>query len=342
LAKAKKRATIKDVAAQAGVSYQTVSRVINDQPGVTETTRSRVLQAIDTLDYRPNLAARSLPRRRSHIIGLIIPYEADYLFRDPHLLAQISGIDAEANARDYNVLLSTTGHGSSGTEAFDRFVRNRVADGALVIDTAASTTGCKLLSQHHYPYVSLGYSLDNPEAYFVHANDRNGAQQATCHLLERGHRQIGLINGPSTGAVAASEERLRGHQEALAEAGLAFDPGLMVYGDYSRLSGKIATEQLLALPNPPTAIFALNDRMAIGAVWALQAAGLHIPEDVAVIGFDDIPTAADFNPPLTTVRQPSKKVGQVATQLLFKLINGEPADTNEIVLPAELVVRQSS
>lgn len=342
MAIAKKRATIKDVAAKAGVSYQTVSRVINNKSDVTAETRRRVQQAIETLNFRPSLAARSLPRRRFFVIGLIIPYEADYLFRDPHLLNQISGIDAESNARDYNVLLSTAGNSDSGLEAFKRFIRNQVADGALVIETASSKEGGDLLASQDYPYVSLGYDPSHPDGYFVHSDDRRGAREVTRHLVEKGHRRIGIINGPSTGAVAALEERLIGHQQVLAEAGISFGPELMVYGDYTRLSGQIATEKLLALPNPPTAIFALNDRMAMGAIRALHTANLRVPGDVAVVGFDDIPTAADFSPALTTIRQPSKAIGQMAARMLFQLIDGESVEEKEVTLPAELIVRQTS
>lgn len=342
MAPAKKRATIKDVAAQAGVSYQTVSRVINNQAGVTDSTRQRVEQAIEALNFRPSLAARSLPSRRFYVIGLIIPYEADYLFRDPHLMAELSGIDAEANAHDYNVLLSTAGNSQSGIDAYGRFIRNQVADGALVIETASALAGSDLLARQEYPYVTLGYEVYHPRGYSVHSDDRGGAREATRHLLERGHRRIGLINGPPTGAVAAMEERLIGHQAALVEAGLTFDPELMVYGDYTRPSGQSATGQLLQLPDPPTAIFALNDRMAMGAIRAVHAAGLRVPEDVAVVGFDDIPTAADFSPSLTTVRQPSQQIGRVATQMLFQLIEGKAVPEREVVLPAEVIVRQSS
>ena len=342
LATAKKRVTIKDVATEAGVSYQTVSRVINNDAAVREKTRKRVQQAIEALNYRPSLAACSLPRRRSSIIGLIIPYEADYLFRDPHLLAQISGIDAEANAQGYNVLLSTAGNSNSALEAYERFVRNKVADGALVVETASGKAGGEMLFKQDYPFVGLGYSEGTSCPYAVHANDREGARTATNHLLAKGHRSIGIINGPSSGAIFATEERLIGYKQALSEAGILFNPILMVYGDYTRASGQAATEQLLGLPDPPTAIFALNDRMAMGAIRTIHASGLRVPEDIAVVGFDDIPTAADFSPALTTVRQPSKEVGQVAAQILLKLIAGEPVTEKEVVLPAELIIRQST
>jgi LacI family transcriptional regulator len=342
MTRTKKRVTIKDVAAQAGVSYQTVSRVINNQASVTEKTRCKVQLAIDVLNFRPNLAARSLPRHRSNIIGFIVPYEAEYFFRDPHLLAQISSIDAEINRRGYNLLLSTAAGSDNGLEAYERFIRNQVADGALVVETAAGIAGNPLLRQHNYPYVSLGYDLSDQGKYLVHCDDRRGAYEATRHLLEKGHRRIGIINGSPIGAVGATQERLIGHLEALAEAGLVFEPSLMVYGDYTRPSGQQAAEKLLALSEPPTAIFAFNDRMAIGAIGALKSAGRRVPEDIAVVGFDDILAAANFTPPLTTVRQPSTQVGQAAAQILFKLINGEPVDNPEVVLPAELIVRQSS
>jgi DNA-binding LacI/PurR family transcriptional regulator len=338
----KKRATIKDVAARAGISYQTVSRVINNHAHVSAETRLKVQQAIEELNFKPSLAARSLPRRRSFIIGLIIPYEADYLIEDPNLLAQISGIDAEANLHNYSLLLSTAGHSNSGLSAYERFMRNQVADGALVIETASSRIGNDLLARQAYPYVNIGHDLSDPNAYSVHNDSQSGSRKATRYLLEQGHRRIGVINGPSSGAVGSLRELLIGHQQALAEANLPFDPCLLAHGDYTPQSGEIATRQLLSLAEPPTAIFALNDRMAMGAIHALRQARLRVPEDVAVIGYDDIPAAAHSNPPLTTVRQCSKKLGQVAAQMLFRLINGESVSPKEVILPAELIIRQSA
>ncbi len=343
LAKAKKRATIKDVAAQAGVSYQTVSRVINNHPSVKDDTRQRVQAVIEALGFRPNLAARSLPRRRSQIIGLIVPYEADQLFRDPNLIAQIGGIDAEANAQGYNLLLSTAGHSNQAVDAYQRFIRNQVADGALVLETPSMQAGNQLLAQQGYPYVSIGYDTTLPQAYCVHSNDRDGAYQATSHLIQKGHHRIGVINARTAGgAIGAMGERLAGFCLALEEGTLAFDPELAVQGDLTRPSGQLAAQKLLALKEPPTAIFAFNDRMAMGAIRALHEARLRVPQDVAVVGFDDIGTAADFSPPLTTVRQSGRQMGQMAAQMLFKLIKGETVSDREVVLPAELIIRHSS
>jgi len=342
MSSAKKRATIKDVAALADVSYQTVSRVINNSPNVSERTREKVNQAILELNYRPNLAARSLPGQLSFVIGFIVPYHPDYLIRDPHLLAQISGADAEANTHGYNLLLSTAGDSQHGLEAYERFMRNHVADGALVIETASSRVGGDLLARQNYPYVSLGCDLGNPDACIVCSDNRAGGELITQHLLEKGHRRIGIINGPPIGAIAGLQERLEGHQQTLAATGLDFDPALMVFGDYTRPSGEWATQQLLDLPDTPTAIFALNDRMAMGAIRALQQAGYRVPQDIAVAGYDDIPTAADFNPSLTTVNGSARKVGQLGAKMLFKLIAGETLNSKEVIIPSNLIIREST
>ena len=338
----KKRVTIKDVAALANVSYQTVSRVINNSSRVSEETRLRVEAAIARLNYRPSLAARSLPGRLSYVIGFIIPYNADYLIRDPNLLAQISGTDAVAHERGYNLLLSMAGNGRSGLEAYQRFMQNHVADGALVVETISSNQGNPLLARDNYPFVMLGYNLGNSAVYSVHSDDYGGVKAATIHLLEQGHKRIGIINGPAQEGVAALTLRLSGHKAALREAGLEVDPNLVTRGDFTRASGEAATHTLMALPNPPTAIFAFNDRMAMGAIHALNKIGRSVPHEVAVVGFDDIPAAADFHPPLTTVKQHSKEIGQKAAELLFRLIDGETVKEREITLATTLIVRQSS
>ncbi|MDM8527431.1 LacI family DNA-binding transcriptional regulator [Anaerolineales bacterium HSG24] len=340
--RAKKRVTIKDVAAEAGVSYQTVSRVINNSRRVTDETRLKVMGVIEELNFRPSFAARNLSSQRTNIIGLIVPYSADYLIRDPHLLAQISGIDAEANANDYNLLLSTAGNSEDGIKAYNRFLTQKVADGAIVVETANSTTGNDMLAKQDDPYVVIGYDIFNSNGYMAHSDDHQGAKEATLHLIEQGHQRIGVINGPATGAIRTSHGRLSGYKVALEMAGIPFEPELVVGGNYTRLSGKRATEQLLALDTPLTAIFALNDRMAIGAIQIIQKHGLTVPQDIAVVGFDDIPAAVDFTPSLTTVRQPSRALGKTAARLLFKLIAGKSVENHEVVLPTELIIRQSS
>ena len=187
----------------------------------------------------------------------------------------------------------------------------------------------------HFAY---GHFVQFPAVRDIFTN----ADYSVLARLQAGTSNYGRVMGNPDIEPEKSVQYEFGYKQALSEAGLPFDPALMVYGDYTRASGQAAAEQLLRLPAPPTAIFALNDRMAIGAIRAIQAAGRRVPEDMAVVGFDDIPSAADFNPALTTVRQPSKEVGQVAAQILLKLIAGEPIAEKEIILPTQLIIRQST
>jgi DNA-binding LacI/PurR family transcriptional regulator len=352
----RKRITIKDVAAHAGVSHQTVSRVLNAKDGVSEDTRCRVQEAITELGYHPNLAARGLSKQRTYCIGLVVPYSPDYLFSDPHLLQFICGVDHIASQRGFNLLLSTSQDGhptptlkatpQENLSAYERLVRAVHVDGVIVVETIASHTGIELLDSHGYPWVTLGYGIGRRASQAVHADDRGGARQATMHLLSLGHRRIGVISGPVHGLVAI-EERLAGCRQALEDHDLALDPKLLVHGDYTLRSGYQAAQLLMAVQPPPTAIFALNDRMALGAIRYLSAHGWRVPEDISVVGFDDIPfddipIAEVFDPSLTTVRQPALEMGHQAARLLFDLIEGHAPATEPIVLPTELVVRSST
>ncbi|MCS6844341.1 MAG: LacI family transcriptional regulator [Caldilineales bacterium] len=339
-------ATIYDVAKRAGVSTATVSKVLSNTPYVSEATRAKVLAAVAELGYVPSLAARGLTKARTYLLALVIPYTSDYLYSDPHLLELFRGIEQETRAREYQILLSTADRKMAGAHAvesaaepYQRAVRSQYADGVIVVASSAfgSETPPPLAQQ--LPTVGIGYHALGGR-HTVHSDDRSGAAAATRHLLALGHRRIGVIT--AVPQITALLRRLEGHRQALAEAGVPWDPALMVWGDFSDASGYRAVEPLLALPHRPTAIFSFNDRMAMGATKRLREAGLRVPEDVSVVGFDDIPAAAFFDPPLTTVRQPAREMGVAAARLLFDLIEGRPAEAEEIVLPTELVVRSST
>ncbi|MBN1920709.1 MAG: LacI family DNA-binding transcriptional regulator [Anaerolineae bacterium] len=343
-----KRITIEDVARLGGVSRQTVSRVLNGRADVAEETRVRIQSAMQELGYSPSLSARSLPQRRMNIIGLVIPYGPTYLFSDPHLLGFICGVDQIANQRGYNLLLSTARDDGTGAlsdvyglSAFERLINTRHIDGAVVVETLNSREGIKMLNHHAYPAVILGYGTGLQSAYAVHSDDRGGARLAVMHLLSLGHQHIGIISGGEQ-TLSAMEERLAGCQQALAEHGLKLDPALVAYGDLTPESGAAATARLLAQATPPTAIFALNDRMAIGCIQYLTQEGWSIPRHISVIGFDDIPLASMCTPNLTTVRQPALEMGRQAARLLLELIENDTALLQPIVLPAELIVRGST
>lgn len=338
-------ATIYDVAKRAGVSTATVSKVLSNTPYVSETTRAKVLASIEELGYVPSLAARGLSKARTYLLALVIPYTADYLYSDPHLLELIRGIEQETKAHHYNILLSTgdrpTRDGNMDDSAvgpYQRAVRSQYADGVIVVASSAfSGSGPKPLTQK-FPTVGIGYHAVGGR-HTVHADDRAGAAAATRHLLALGHQLIGVIS--AVPQITALSRRLEGHQQALAEAGLAWDPRMLAWGDFTDASGYRAAEQLLALPQRPTAIFAFNDRMAMGAIKRGREMGLAVPDDLSVVGFDDIPAAALFDPPLTTVRQPALEMGATAARLLFDLIERRPVDAEEVVLPTELIVRSS-
>jgi DNA-binding LacI/PurR family transcriptional regulator len=268
----------------------------------------------------------------------MVPYTSDQLFSDPHLLEIMRGIEAEANLREYNLLLSTARAPAEAASACLRLLRSDAIDAAIVVETLDLQSFTAALTEQTAPWVVIGYA-QHAGTYTVHADDYDGALRATRHLLDLGHRRIGLIT--STPRPFALEERLRGVRDALGAAGLTLDEALITIGDFSTASGEQAAQQLLACPQPPTAIFALNDRMAFGVVRAAAERGLRVPEDLSVVGFDDISQAALLTPALTTVRQPGYALGVAAARLLFALLDGEQPEASGPI-PTELVLRGST
>ena len=329
--------TIDDIASLAGVSPATVSKVINNRPYVSAEKRQRIERIIAETGFVPSQRARGLSQRRSFILGLLIPYTSDQLFADPHLLECMRGIEHEANAHDYNLLLSTARAPSEAASACTRLLRTDVIDAAIVLETLDIQPFVETLGQHHGPLVFIGYpqGVDMPA---IHADDYGGALAAMRHLIGLGHRRIGIIG--SEIRPFALEERMRGVHDALAEAGLPADPALVTLGDFSFESGEAAARTLLALPERPTAIFALNDRMALGAMRAASPE-LSIPNDLSIVGFDDVVLATLATPQLTTVRQPGFALGVAAAQAVFSLLEGIDPDTTSVI-PTELIIRGST
>jgi DNA-binding LacI/PurR family transcriptional regulator len=314
-----------DVAAVAGVSGQTVSRVVNASPRVDPLTRERVERAMSELGYRPHRAARALRTGRSHTIGLVVSTLATV--GNSRMLQAIA--DAAA-ARGYALTVVTASGADAVADGFAR-LRDQGVDGAIVLNEA--TASARAVD------VPAGLALvvvDSPldDRYVVVQTDHAaGAASAVAHLLQRGHRTVHLLAGP-TGSFAA-DERERGWREALAAAGVR--EGTVLRGDWTSASGHAA---VAALPAEATALFAANDQMALGALRGLAEAGRAVPESVAVVGFDDVADAADFRPPLTTVRQDFDALGAAAVAALADAIGGtRPAG---VVLTPQLVVRASS
>jgi DNA-binding LacI/PurR family transcriptional regulator len=317
--------TIDEVARLAQVSPATVSKVLNNRSYVSAETRARVEQVIAETGFIPSQRARGLSKQRSYILGLLT-----------HLLECMRGIEDYANTRDYNLLLSTSRAAAEASTACVRLLRSAVIDGAIVIETGDLQPFTDARDQQDSPMVVIGYSQGGLIPA-VHADDYGGARRAMGHLLELGHRRIGIVG--SVVRPFAIEERMRGVRDALRDAGLALDSTLVVEGDFfSSESGERSGHALLGLDEPPTAIFALNDRMAVGVLHAAQARGLFVPADLSVVGFDDIPIASMLTPTLTTVRQPGFALGQAAAAAIFGLLDGK-APEPPAVIPTEFIIR---
>ena len=327
--------TIKDVAREAGVSYSTVSRVVNNKTYVKPDTREKVLQSMLRLGYQVNLHARSLAGGRSNVIGLlVVDLTTQYMGEI------ISGIDDVLAANQYELMLYTTHRRKAKESAYVHMMARGLADGLLLSLPREPEAYLKSLRQKGFPYVIIDHRSEEEADLFVTADNCQGGYEATKHLLALGHRRIGIVTGWMD--MVSARDRLQGYQAALADAGIAFDEALLFEGDYSQPTAFQGGSHLLGLAQPPTAIFASNDITAMGVIEAARAYGLQVPRDLSVIGFDDIPMAALLSPKLTTMRQPLQKMGESATQMLLDLLNNPDRIPESIIFPTELILRETT
>jgi LacI family transcriptional regulator len=328
-------ATIKDVAQAAGVSVATVSRVYNDSDLVRENTASRVRDAALRLGYVPHGGARSLSTSRTHTMGVLLPDLYGEFFSEV-----IRGIDQTAQRNGFHLLVSSSHDGRPGVEAALRSMRGRV-DGLIVMWPEMDAETALRNLPAGFPLVLMSAPV-GPHAFdVITVANFEGARAMVRHLLDLGHRRIAIIKGAEGNYDAA--ERLRGYRAALEEAGLAPDPALEAAGDFSESAGFRATTELLARTPRPTAIFAANDSMAIGALSALREAGLRVPDDVAVAGFDDIPLARYLDPPLSSVHVDISALGERAALRLLDAVRDKAAHVHRSeTFPTTLVLRRSS
>jgi len=326
------RVTIIDVAREANVSFATVSRVVNGKGYVSAQTRERVMQAMTRIGYTVNRQARVLAGGRTQVIGLLVPD------LDTSYIGEIlKGIDEELAAASYDLMLYTTHQRKTRESVYVNSLLNGMTDGLLMILPMAPEAYVDSIRRRGFPFILIDHEGLDREGPSVGATNREGAKQAMRHLIDLGHRRIGLITGNLE--MDCARERLLGCQEALVESGLAPGPELVKTGDFHRSLAYQLTYDLLRLPDPPTAIFASNDVSAFGVMDAVRTLGLRIPDDVSIVGFDDIPDAQWTQPPLTTVRQPMREMGRQATRMLLDAIADPAAAQPRIELPTELVVR---
>lgn len=325
--------TIRDVARRAGVSVATVSRVLNNSGPVAEDTRRRIAEVAKELRYTPNSTARSLSTQRTSAIGVLLPEIYGEFFSEV-----IRGVDQAARREGYHVLVSSSHSNHEEIETALRAMRGRV-DGLILL--AADVVVDQLLMNlpSHLPLVLLNADPHHTPYDTLIIDNYGGARAVVEHLLELGHRRIGLIRGAERNHDA--RERARGYVDALRGKGLEVDSSLIVAGDFTESGGYRAARELLEMEMRPTAVFASNDSMAIGTLSAAEEAGLEVPEDLAVVGFDDVPIAQYVSPPLTTVRVAIAELGARAVTRLLESIRVEQGAVVREVLQTEVVVRRS-
>ncbi|WP_448624781.1 LacI family DNA-binding transcriptional regulator [Geodermatophilus sp. URMC 64] len=335
------RPTLDQVAERAGVGRGTVSRVINGSPQVSERTRAMVEAAVAELGYVPNLAARALVTRRTDAVALVISESEDRVFGEPFFAGVVRGISAGVTAADRQLVLALTA-GPDGQRRLERYLSPQHVDGVLLVSLHGDDPLPRQLRARGLPVVLGGRPPGGYDGAYVDVDNVGGARAGVGHLLERGRRRIATITGPHD--MGAGQDRLAGYRAALADAGREVDPELVVEGDFSEVSGVRAMRALLERRPDVDAVFAADDLMAIGALRALREAGRRVPEDVAVVGFDDSPLSRVTEPPLSTVRQPVDEMGREMAEMLIRLISEGEADGTDrsAVLPTELVVRASS
>jgi DNA-binding LacI/PurR family transcriptional regulator len=333
------RPTLEAVAARAGVGRGTVSRVVNGSSQVSDRARDAVLRAIDDLGYVPNRAARSLVTRRTDCIALVVSEPEDRVFSEPFFAGVVRGVSAEIAGTDFQLWLAMI-TASTDRERLGRQLTDQHVDGAMLLSLHGDDSLPRMLEDRGLPTVLGGRPTGFTPTSYVDVDNHAGARLAVDHLVARGRRGIATIAGPQD--MLAGVARLEGYRDALRRAGLDGPDDLVAYGQFDERSGREAMEDLLVRHGEIDAVFVASDPMAFGAMRAIREAGLRVPDDIAVVGFDGSPAAASSDPPLTTVDQPAEAMGRHMARLLLARIERRPVDRPAVILVPDLVVRAST
>lgn len=334
--------TLEEIAALAGVSRSTVSRVVNNQARVSAATRDRVQRIVRERGYHPNVAARSLARRHSQAVGLVLPSSLSNL-ASPYYSLVMQGVTSACDQRGYSLMLSPATLQSAN--GYAHIISSGLVDGVLVATSSVGLPFLHWLDKQSCPFVLMGRQPELPGINTVSPDYEQGAAMAAQHLLWLGYRRIGIITGPP--ANGGAQLRRDSFLAALANAGRPCPAEYVIESDFSEQGGEAAMRTLLGMRPRPQAVFCSADLPAVGAMQSIRQAGLRVPEDIAIVGFDDIPMAQSVEPPLTTVRQPIQQIGFVATNMLIDILETrvcEPSrrlEPQHVVLPTELIVRES-
>lgn len=330
-------ASIYDVAQRAGVSASTVSRVLNGSSAVNPETRRKVMAAIAELGYKPNPAARTLRTNRTGLVALIVPE-----ITNPYFSIIAQGVQDAARKAGFGMILCNSGGNEADELDYMRMLPERRIDGFVITPPGAnlnprSDRYLEELAKEGYPVVCIGRRVTTAGIDTITVDTSIGAREAMMHLLENGHTRIAFFGGPSAKSVAT--RRLEAYRKALAERGLLVDEGLIFECDLTLEGGYRLAQGLLERRDRPTAIFAVNDMVAIGALTAVVERGISVPDEMAIVGFDDIPLASIVRPALTTVTQPKYDLGRLAAEHLILRIEGSKREADIVILPTRLVVR---
>ena len=327
--------TLEDIARLSGVSRSTVSRVINADVNVSDETRRKVLEVINYYNFQPNLAARGLATGRTNVIGVVIPAGVSVIFTDPYFPQLLQGISSVCNTRNYSVMLWLA-EPEYERRMITRILHNGLVDCGVVAKILINGPIIQSLIDSKMPFILIGRH-PTVDVNYLDVDNFQAGRKATMHLVRLGYRRIATITGSQDQVVGY--DRYQGYLKALQDTGHPIKPELVVEGDFTEEGGYTAMQRLLKYK--PDAVFVASDMMAYGAMRALREARLRIPEDVAVMGFDDIPASAKTDPPLTTVRQPVYQMGSKAVDVLIDIIEAGPAATRKVLMDTELVVRAS-
>ena len=329
-------ATIKDVAQAAGVSITTVSHVVNGSRRVSDRLTQRVLEAMEALDYRPNILARSLRLGETKTLGLVIPDNSNLFFAE-----MARSIEDTGYRNGYSVILCNSDGDVEKQQSYVRLLVDKQVDGMVFISSGESSEDLQYLTDEGIEVVIVDRDVPNMPVDVILLDNEQAGYEATRYLIDLGHRLIACVTGPSQ--LTPSAQRVNGYRRALQEAGIAFNPDYLTGGDFQLDGGEQATGRLLALDPRPSAVFVCNDMMAIGAIRGARNLGLGIPQDLSVIGFDDIALATAIYPALTTMAQPIAEMARIATELLIERIQGQVTGEKRqrILLSATLKVRES-
>jgi LacI family transcriptional regulator len=330
--------TLEDIARKTGVSRSTVSRVINNQSNVREDVRKNVMDVVHKTGYHPHAAAKALASQHSSTIGLILPHSVSFFFTDPYYAHITKGIAQACNQNDYTLALFLVGSKDDEENIFPRVSRKGLLDGVLV--QSGHHGDQYIIGQivdEHMPMVVLGRPFRSDNVTYIDIDNVHASHQAVSHLIQLGRKRIGTIAGPMTSTVGV--DRMEGYRKALLEKGMQIEEDLIVEGEFTEASGYSAMQMLVLAK--PDAIFAASDAMAIGAIRAARELGIRVPEDIAFVGFDDLPIATLPNTQLTTVRQPVVQFGIRAVEALIDLIQNEDRQPHRIIMETELIIRDS-